>query len=52
MEDQDLQYRHIMLFYFKKGKNASQTSNKLCSVYGKDAVSLRQKTFFLILKTE
>ena len=41
MEDQNLHYRHILLFYLKKGKNASQALNKLCSVYGKDAISLR-----------
>ena len=41
MEDQNFHYRHILLFYFKKGKNASQVFNKLCYVYGHDAVSLR-----------
>lgn len=30
--------RHIMLFYFRKGKNESQTCEKLCAVYGADAV--------------
>ena len=41
MEDQNLHYRHILLFYLKKGKNASQALNKVCSMYGKDAISLR-----------
>ena len=41
MDDQNLHYRHILLFYLKKGKNASQVFNKVCSVYGKDAISLR-----------
>jgi len=27
-------FRHIMLFYFRKGKNASQTQKKICAVYG------------------
>ena len=40
MEDQNLHYRNILLFYFKKGKNAPQAFNKVCSVYGKDAISL------------
>lgn len=31
-------FRHIMLFYFRKGKNASQTQKKICAVYGEDAV--------------
>lgn len=30
--------RHIMLFYFRKGKKASQTCEKICAVYGPDAV--------------
>ena len=41
MEDQNLHYRHIILFYLKKGKNASQTCNKVGSLYGRDAFSLR-----------
>jgi len=41
MDNENLHYRHINLFYFKKGKNASKTCNKLCSVYGKDAVTTR-----------
>jgi len=28
-----------MLFYFRNGKNATQTRKKICAVYGKDAVS-------------
>ena len=40
MEDQNLHYRHILLFYLKKGKNASQALDKVCSVYGKEAISL------------
>ncbi|XP_023230347.1 histone-lysine N-methyltransferase SETMAR-like [Centruroides sculpturatus] len=31
-------FRHIMLFYFRKGKNASQTQKKICSVYGEGAI--------------
>ena len=27
-------FRHIMLYYFRKGKNASQTQKKICAVYG------------------
>jgi len=36
-----------MLFYFRKGKNATQTRKKICAVYGEDAVSDRmcQKWF-------
>lgn len=40
-------FRCIMLFYFRKGKNATQTRRKICAAYGEDAVSERmcQKWF-------
>ena len=28
-----------MLYYFKNGKNATETQEKVCAVYGEDAVS-------------
>ncbi|XP_076765043.1 histone-lysine N-methyltransferase SETMAR-like [Xylocopa sonorina] len=31
----------IMLFFFRKGKNATQAANKICAVYGEDAVAER-----------
>ncbi|KAG5316751.1 SETMR methyltransferase, partial [Acromyrmex insinuator] len=31
--------RYVMLFYYKKGKNAAQTCRQICEVYGVDAVS-------------
>ena len=36
-----------MLYYFKKGKNATETQKKICAVYGEDAVTGRtcQKWF-------
>ena len=38
---------HIMLYYFKRGKNAAETQNKICAVYGEGAVTDRmdQKWF-------
>ena len=47
MENENLHHQHIMLFYFKRGKNAVKTCNKLCSVYGEDALTKRtwQKWF-------
>ena len=27
-------FQHIMLHYFKKGKNATETQKKICAVYG------------------
>ncbi|XP_076765234.1 histone-lysine N-methyltransferase SETMAR-like [Xylocopa sonorina] len=34
-------YWHFMLFFFRKGKNATQAANKICAVYGEDAVAER-----------
>ena len=37
---EDLQYFwHIMLYYFKKGKNATEKQKKICAVYGEGAVT-------------
>ena len=32
-------FQHIMLYYFKKGKNATETHNKICAVYGEGDVT-------------
>ena len=47
---------HIMLCYFKKGKNTTETQKKICAVYGEGAVTDQtcQKWFvkgFLVLLT-
>lgn len=42
MEEQDAHFRHILLYYFRKGKNASQAHKKLCAVYGNEALKERQ----------
>lgn len=34
-------YRHILLYYFKKGKRAADTHKKICRVYGDDALTER-----------
>lgn len=39
MEGKNVYFRCISLFYFRKGKNASQTHKKICAVYGENAVS-------------
>jgi len=41
MEQNKQYFRCLMLFYFRKGKNATQTRKKICPVYGEDAVSER-----------
>lgn len=47
MEDKKVHFRHILLFYFRKGKNAVETHKKICNVYGEDALTERvcQKLF-------
>ena len=42
-----------MLYYFKKGKNATETWKKICTVYGEGAVTDRmcQKWFVKFLGT-
>ena len=39
MEESERQFKHIMLYYFKKGKNATEMPKKICAVYGEGAVT-------------
>ena len=32
-------FQHIMLYYFKKGENATETQKNICAVYGKGAAT-------------
>lgn len=32
MEGNKVHYRQLMLFFYQKGKNATQTANKICAV--------------------
>ncbi|XP_026823949.1 histone-lysine N-methyltransferase SETMAR-like [Ooceraea biroi] len=41
MEQNKQYFRYLMLFYFHKRKNATQTKEKIRAVYGEDAVSER-----------
>ena len=34
-------FQCIMLYYFKKGKNATETQKQICAVYGEGAVTDR-----------
>ena len=46
--EEDIQhFWHIVLHYFKKGKNATETPKKICAVYGGGAVTdqMYQKWF-------
>ena len=42
MEIPEGHFRHILLFYFRKGKNATQAYRKLCGVYSDQCLSERQ----------
>ena len=39
MEEKKQYFWHIMLYYFKKSKNATETHKKICAVYGEGAVT-------------
>ena len=41
MEIPEGHFRHILLLYFQKGKNAAQAHRKLCGVYGDECLSER-----------
>ena len=47
MKENKQHFQHIMLCYFKKGKNATETQKKVCALYGEGAVTdqLCQKWF-------
>ena len=52
MEEDMQHFWHIMLYYFKKGKNATETK-RICAVYGEGAVTDRtyEKWFVKFLGT-
>ena len=47
VEEKKQRFQHIMLYYFKKSKNASEMQKKICAVYGEGSVTDRtcQKWF-------
>ena len=47
IEDNKQHFQHIMLYYFKKGKNGTEMHKKICAVYGEGNVTDRmcQKWF-------
>ena len=42
MEIPECLFRHILIFYFRKGKNAAQAHRKLYGVYGYESLNERQ----------
>ena len=53
MEDDMQHFWHIILYYFKTGKNATATQKKICAVYGEGTVTDQtcQKWFAKFLGT-
>ena len=39
MEEKKQHFRHIVLYYFKKGKNTLKRKKKICALYGEGAVT-------------
>ena len=39
MEENTQHLRHIMLYYFKKGKNTTEMQKETCAVHGEEAVT-------------
>ena len=39
MEENTQHFQHVMLYYFKKGKNTAETHKKIRAVYGEGAVT-------------
>ena len=39
MEESVQHFWHVVLYYFKKGKNATDTQKKICAMYGEGAVT-------------
>ena len=42
MECKNEHFRHVLLFYFRKGKNATRAAKNLRDVYGEEALKDRQ----------
>ena len=53
MEENTQHFQCVMLYYFKKGKNATETWKNICAVYGEGAVmdQMCQKWFVKFLGT-
>ena len=49
IEENMQHFWHIMLYYFKKGRNATETQKMICSVYGESAVTDRVKVKWIVI---
>jgi len=41
MKENKMYFRHLMLFFYRKGKNTTQAANKIYAVYGEGAIAER-----------
>lgn len=39
MDAKKVHFRHILLFYFRKGKNAAEAMREICNVYGEESIT-------------
>ena len=39
MEENKMHFRHLFVFYFRKGKNVAETVRKISAVYGEGSVA-------------
>ncbi|XP_011057953.1 PREDICTED: histone-lysine N-methyltransferase SETMAR-like isoform X1 [Acromyrmex echinatior] len=46
MLENKVHFRHILLYYFKKGKQAAEAHRKICGVYGDDALTEHAQKWF------
>jgi len=51
MEENKVHFRHLMLFFYWKGKNATQAANKICVVYGEDVAERTVRKLKLVIST-
>ena len=42
MDELKVHIRHVILWEFKDNKNATETAEKICNVYGQDVITTRQ----------
>ena len=50
MEPTKEHFRHILLYYCRKGESAEQVAKKLCDLYGDKALTERQCRFDWFIK--
>ena len=52
MEENKVQFRHLMLFFYRKDKNATQVANKICTVHGEAVAERTVRKWFARFKAD